>query len=51
MTVEHLLSDIYEEHWSHIDFIDNMNGGDCDCLIHATIGMICSYAGLIKVDS
>lgn len=46
MTVEHLLSDIYEDHWSHIDFIDAMNGGDCDCVIHSTLNMICKYAGI-----
>lgn len=50
MTVLELMSDIYEDHWSHIDFIDNMNGGDCDCLIHSTLNVIADYAGMQKEE-
>lgn len=46
MTVEMLLSNIYEDNWSHIDFIENMNGGDCDCNLHMTLNTICEYAGI-----
>ena len=46
MSVDRLLSDIYEDHWSHIDFIDNMNGGDCDCNIHNALNLIADYAGI-----
>ena len=46
MTVEQLLSNIYEEHWDHIDFIDAMNSGECDCLIHQASNFIFKYAGM-----
>ena len=46
MTVNELLSNIYEENWSHIDFIQDMNGGECDCLIHQASDLICRYAGI-----
>ena len=46
MTVIQLMSDIYEDHWSHIDFMDNMNGGDCDCNIHQALYFIGEYAGI-----
>ena len=36
---------IYEDNYSHIDFIDNMNGGDCDCNIHQTMQTILPYLG------
>jgi uncharacterized Fe-S center protein len=47
-TIEQLINQIYEDNFSHIDFMDNM-GGDCDCLIHSTLYLICDYAG-IEVD-
>jgi hypothetical protein len=31
-----VIQTIYEENFSHIDFMDNM-GGDCDCIIHTTL--------------
>lgn len=43
MTVSELLSDIYEQHWQHLDFIDEMNGGDCDCNIHNAMNLIHNY--------
>lgn len=33
MTIEQL----YEANYSHFDFIEAMNGGDCDCEIHKQI--------------
>ena len=50
MTVDKLIQDIYDDNYSHLDFIENMNGGDCDCLIHNTLNLIAEYAG-IKVDA
>jgi hypothetical protein len=44
-TVEKLTNDIYEDNYSHIDFIENMNSGDCDCSIHAAMELIGTYWG------
>ena len=30
-TVDELMQKIYDENFSHFDFMDNMNGGECDC--------------------
>jgi hypothetical protein len=46
MSVVQLMSDIYEDNWSHIDFMDNMNGGDCDCNVHSALYFIAKYAGI-----
>ena len=43
MTVTELLSDLYEEHFDHLDFIENMNGGDCDCNVHVAMNLIHEY--------
>ena len=48
MSVIQLLSDIYEDHWSHIDFMEHMNGGVCDCNIHNAMNLIADYAGIIR---
>jgi hypothetical protein len=42
-TVDRLIMDIYDDNYSHIDFMENMNGGDCDCLIHNTLNLIEEY--------
>ncbi len=34
---------IYEDNYSHIEFMENMNGGDCDCNIHTTMKVLVSY--------
>lgn len=47
MTAEDLLSKIYEDNYSHVDFMDNM-GGDCDCNIHNTLNTIADYLGIPK---
>lgn len=39
-TVDELITKIYEDNYSHIDFMENMNGGDCDCAIHLTMDTI-----------
>jgi hypothetical protein len=41
-TLEQLINEIYEDNYSHLDFIDNM-GGDCDCHIHTTLNTIVKY--------
>jgi uncharacterized Fe-S center protein len=41
-TIDELVTTIYEENFSHIDFMDNM-GGDCDCRIHTTLNTIMEY--------
>ena len=43
ITVDELIIQLYEDNFSHFDFIENMNGGDCDCLIHSTMSLIESY--------
>ena len=41
-TIAQLVENIYEDNFSHIDFMDNM-GGDCDCQIHSTLETILEY--------
>lgn len=33
---------IYEDNYSHVDFMDNM-GGDCDCQIHMVLSFLHEY--------
>ena len=42
-TISEFLDAIYEDNFSHFEFIGNMNGGDCDCNLHATINLIVQY--------
>lgn len=42
-TVNELLQTIYEDNYSHIEFMENMGGGDCDCNIHITMNLIAKY--------
>lgn len=42
-TVDELINYIYEENYSHFDFMENMNGGDCDCNLHTLITTIAIY--------
>ncbi len=44
-TVDELMQKIYDENFSHFDFMDNMNGGDCDCNIHQAMWLIMQYWG------
>ena len=46
MNVHELIEVIYEDNYSHIDFMDNMNGGDCDCNIHQALNLIAQYSGV-----
>jgi hypothetical protein len=43
-TVEQLLNEIYEDNYSHLEFVWNM-GGDCDCKICQTMQTIIKYRG------
>jgi hypothetical protein len=42
-TINELIQAIYEDNLSHFEFIESMNGGDCDCFLHKTITLIVSY--------
>lgn len=44
-TIDELLTTIYEDNFSHFDFIENMNGGDCDCNLHTAMELIVKYWG------
>jgi len=43
-TVDKLVEEIYEDNYSHIDFMENM-GGECDCNIHNALEFIIKYWG------
>ena len=45
MTVDELMRKVYDEHFSHFDFMDNMNGGDCDCKLHNAMDLMYEYGG------
>ena len=42
-TIDELITNIYEDNFSHLEFMENMNGGDCDCNIHQAMNLIESY--------
>ena len=44
-TIAQLVEDIYEDNFSHIDFMDNMGGDPCDCHICNTLETILKYWG------
>jgi len=44
-TIDELVTTIYEDNYSHLEFIENMNGGDCDCHICLTMKTILKYWG------
>ena len=43
ITVGNLVDEIYNDNYSHLDFMDNMGGEDCDCNIHTTLNTILQY--------
>ena len=45
MLVEDLIVKVYEDNYSHFDFMENMNGGECDCNLHVTMKTILEYWG------
>jgi hypothetical protein len=44
-TINDLINEIYEDNYSHLEFMENM-GGDCDCILHQTLWLISQYAGI-----
>jgi hypothetical protein len=42
-TIDELVTTIYEDNLGHFEFMENMNGGDCDCSLHVTMNTIMSY--------
>lgn len=44
-TIADFLVSVYEENHSHIDFMESMNGGDCDCQLHKCVNFIFEYLG------
>lgn len=44
-TIDELLTSIYEDNRDHFEFLENMNGGDCDCNLHQTMRTIVEYWG------
>ena len=47
-SVDELVTAIYEDNYDHFDFMENMNGGDCDCNLHLTMNTIIKYMQIIK---
>ena len=45
-TVNELINEIYEDNYSHLEFMENMNGGECDCVLHQTLWLIAQYSGI-----
>jgi hypothetical protein len=44
-TIDELLTTIYEDNLNHFEFMESMNGGDCDCNLHQTMETIVKYWG------
>ena len=44
-TIDELCQTIYETNLEHIQYIDEMNAGDCDCRVHITLNTIVEYWG------
>ena len=42
-SIDELVTAIYEDNYDHFDFMENMNGGDCDCSLHVTMNTITKY--------
>lgn len=46
-TLQELINEIYENNYSHLEYEENMGGGElCDCEIHITLNTIVRYAGI-----
>ena len=43
--INQVIQDIYEDNYSHVDFIDEM-GGDCDCNVHELLKGLAQYIGV-----
>ena len=42
-SIDELVTTIYEDNYSHFEFMENMNGGDCDCNLHSAMTLIVRY--------
>ena len=42
-TINELIQTIYQDNSEHLDFMDSMASGDCDCHIHTTLSTIVKY--------
>ena len=42
-TIDELVNEIYMDNEQHLEFMENMNGGDCDCKIHSSLELITKY--------
>jgi hypothetical protein len=38
-----VINTIYEDNYSHLDFMDNMGGEDCDCIVHTVLNYLHEY--------
>ena len=38
-----VIQTIYDDNFSHVDFMDNMGGEDCDCVIHTVLNFLHEY--------
>lgn len=46
LSANELIELIYEDNFSHIEFMENMSGGDCDCNIHNCLNTMANYMGI-----
>lgn len=44
MTIKELMNAIYKDNSIHLDFVEDIAGGDCDCNIHQVLNTIDAYA-------
>lgn len=44
-TIKELVEQIYEDNYSHLELIEQMIGGDCDCKVCLTMQTILKYWG------
>ena len=42
-SVQELVNAIYEENANHLDFIEDIAGGECSCDIHTTLNTIFKF--------
>jgi hypothetical protein len=42
-TIDELVNEMYMDNEQHLEYMENMNGGDCDCNIHTTLNTIVEY--------
>jgi hypothetical protein len=40
---DEVINTIYQDNFGHVDFMDNMGGEDCDCIIHNVLNYLHEY--------